>query len=1708
MKKERRKKQIVSILMVFVMVVSLIQSLQFTNVLAAEGSKADCAYVAGTLNLLDSNWASWSENFDDAKMDCVSTNYYVKTFTFDALKEDTTIKYKVAFDGSWDRSIGKDGGDISATIPAGSTSFTVVCDDNAGKVYDSVNKVDGAETVSLIGTVRCQGDAADWVPANTDFDMVFVKDGFYISQLTLNKGTYKYQYVINHETWSDMSDVSLEVPEDNTVVTFLCDRANNTMYDSISSADKIKSVLEKATTSSFDKVNITVHFKNVNNWDKVNAFISEGSSWSAIEGYSYAGTWPGAQIVADEKNANYYSFSITKNTSVFNLILNNDNGAQTGNINISDFESENVEYWINYDGENTTYTTSAPEGWVVGETYQAPIKPEINSDIVSPVVNDDNTVTVSLDATGTYAGSKKVALMGNLAGTDWNTGLEMKLNDDEKVYTVTTPVQSAGVYEYKFKIDENWITDPANEELQGGNSKVVVAGLAAANVDVKRGVETKLPETLKLFAKDGTSSDATVTYSVKDTDKAAAVTIKDGKITVSEDSTFETVTLLAKSGDNTSTVTVNVKDEVYTYNIYFYDADSNHMSVEAADLWAWEVDGGNLGPIDFSSVEKLSDGNNWLKATLETSAKNFGFIPRSKGAWNWQTANHYYNNESCAESTDIYVVMDDDKTYTELPEIKEVTNDYLVVEYIRPEGDYEGWNIFSWNTGFGSSTELYTEEINGKHYIIVPVKDTGAEKKVSFCMRHTTEDNEWESKDGGDHCVTIPADQSVVHAVFTQGKGITFVYPYNKGYEMNGQKDEISFLYRDDSRVANATEGNIEKVEVVVNGIKKAMEYDEDTERYVYTMKDCKKGDYAYYYEINGKKVLDAFNNKTTTYNDEECSVFTFKKFDNLTIKAELSLEKMNYSQNNVLSVKLEGADAKEFTKAEIANVKADLSQMGLQTLDVDPEIMELSISATNNTEAGKKEIPVTMTDVYGNVYKDTAKVELVKKSSVTAGSSDWDEAIIYFAVTDRFYDGSSKNNDGVNKEGSLSYHGGDFAGLTQKLDYLEDLGINTIWITPIVENSDVTTEKDGETIESTGYHGYWASDFEKLNPHLGTEKEFATLISEAHKRDIKLMVDIVVNHAGYNTEDYFNSIIKGEDGSAVKMLRDSSNTISGDDVRDSLAGLPDFVTENEAVRNQIIEWQTNWVEKYDIDYYRVDTVKHVDSTTWAAFKNSLTKVNPEFKLIGEYSGAGYANTAGELGTGSMDSLLDFDFNDKAQAFVSGDISGVESFLSDRNTSINNTATMGAFLSSHDEDGLVYKLINQNKYSEEEALTLFRVAASLQLTAKGQAVIYYGEELGQYGADNYPYQTNRYDFDWDELEKQKADSSSMYNHYKKLLAIRNSNKELFARGDRTTIEANNEAGYDVFSRTYGKKSLYFALNVKNESQTVKVAVKADAGTILCDLYSGEEYVVADDNTVTVIIPAAKAGGTVVLEVKENENKDEVKDENKDEVKDENKDEVKDENKDEIQVNDCTKVENQIFVDAVNKGLDVVIPVVDDKGNELYTWTFDNENIDLTVLDKIGSLDLTVNFVTAKEKKIQSSVNHLGKAMFIEIPNYDGKLPGKATLTVPVGNKYKNGDKVYLYYYNEKTGKVEKVGDAITVTNNKVSITIDHCSVYFLSDKDDVATKDSAKNVANTNKKPTSAKTSDNAMPIVWLFALILGAGITSYEIKKMTKKRA
>ena len=353
-------------------------------------------------------------------------------------------------------------------------------------------------------------------------------------------------------------------------------------------------------------------------------------------------------------------------------------------------------------------------------------------------------------------------------------------------------------------------------------------------------------------------------------------------------------------------------------------------------------------------------------------------------------------------------------------------------------------------------------------------------------------------------------------------------------------------------------------------------------------------------------------------------------------------------------------------------------------------------------------------------------------------------------------------------------------------------------------------------------------------------------MIDQAHNRGIRIMVDIVVNHAGYDTK--FGDMIRSED-----------DVVSGSDQKDSLSDLPDFKTEDPAVSAQLVKWQTQWVKDFGIDYFRVDTVKHVENDTWAELKNALTEVDSDFKMIGEYAGGGYASNGNTLGTGEMDSDLDFDFNDQAANFVKGNISSVENFLASRNSALNNTYMTGQFLGSHDEDGFKQKLLDGGM-KEDAATAASMVAASLQITAKGQPVIYYGEEIGQTGLNNYPYQTNRYDFDWSIV----SNDNKTYQHYKKMLSIRNAYTDVFARGDRKTILASDENGYDIVSRSYKGTKLYVGLNIKDVAQTVEIPVSENNGTVLKDLYSGKTYTVSNGK-IKVIIPAATDGGTVVLE---------------------------------------------------------------------------------------------------------------------------------------------------------------------------------------------------------------------------------------------------
>ena len=1500
--------------------------------------------------------------------------------------------------------------------------------------------------------------------------------------------------------------------------------------------------------------NLTIHFMMPSNWGWTTPAVQFWGGTYAVSGNTNIENTDGTEIPGWGGAKGFFMSkgNVVGDTTEYTLSVK---GTFTG-FQFLDFANPGNNINPGYDSKLSQYTEDKPT-----DVYY---------------IQKDGQGDYYLDAAGTTSvpdlpkTETTFLLVGNIPGMAWDPSAKpnfVKSSENENIYSITLNAVPAGKYQYKILEDaatKGWdkpwaqnndnlslnLNAPADVTLsldktdKTKETKVNIAYIKDLVVEVpaqiQKGVTMELPVTGTYYGDDGNvQNGVSVTY----TAKTEGITLNGNEILVPLSYEGTEVTVVAAYNGIEKEIIIPVVEVVYHYTIYYYDFDATHMSENASDLWIWQKSGaGATAGTLFTAKEKLSDGNEWLRADVTLPYTDVQIIPRSKDEWKWQGDTVLYNNSATAENVTLYIVSNSNQAYTTLPELVKPKSRSIMIEYDRPAKDYEGWNIYTWNSGFGSDVSVAFADINGKMVAKIPVKDSKADLKLSFCMRHSTAADEWESKDGGDHYVTIPADQSVVKAVFTQGEGITEVLPYNAGYEMDGANDTIHFYYRNDTLAAENNLASLDgKVSVVVNGQTCPMTYDAANDRFGYDLTGVSTGDYYYYYVVDGTGELDAFNSEKADYSGKECSVCHFKKA-NMSVTASLSQYAMDYNDNNVLSVKLTAKDGEGLETSEIAAITADLSELGLnREFAIDPTLMEGTISCLNTVAAGEKTIPVTVKDIYGNVYTTATNVTVTERKK-SAGDFDWDEAVIYFAVTDRFFDGDAENNDAygvgdynIGEKGGSSYHGGDFAGLNQKLDYLKDLGVNTIWITPIVEN--ITEDQhDNKTDTATyGYHGYWASDFTKLNKHLGTEQQFKALLDAAHSKGMKIMVDVVLNHAGYGTEKYFNSILTDADGNSISMIRDSNNTISGDDKYDSLSDLPDFVTENKAVTDQLVTWQTEWMSKYSIDYYRVDTVKHVETTTWEAFKNSLTKVNPDFKMIGEYSGAGYANNAGELGTGSMDALLDFDFNDYAQKFVTGDISGVESSLQKRNGAINNTATMGSFLSSHDEDSLQYKLVNESKLSEEEAYNLMKVAATLQITAKGQPVLYYGEEIGQGGANNWPLQTNRRDFDWTELEKQKADSNSIYNHYKTMLAIRNTYTDVFARGNRSTVAASDAEGYEVISRSYGNSTLYVGMNVKEAEKEVVIPVAESAGTVLKNLYDGKTYTVFADRNVSVTIPAAKDGGTIVLtaETKTEPAPDNTTDDKKPDGKtteDHNGNQQTSGNNS-SQVNSAVqttpKQEEQAVAEVTvqEESFANVIEAVNKAktGSKIRVNLLKTTKIPASVFESIKGKDMNVTFKVSDQaswiingKDITGNVTapiDLGLVVGTsDIPkqkvtaladgnetiqlslNYDGVFGFEGILRLSVGTDY-SGKIANLYYYNETTGKFEYYQAVQVKEDGTVDFKFSHASDYVivLNDTDMSQT---------TGSVIASPKTSDNTPIAAAVILLLFGCALMGTAYRK------
>ncbi|NMO97570.1 pullulanase [Paenibacillus lemnae] len=781
---------------------------------------------------------------------------------------------------------------------------------------------------------------------------------------------------------------------------------------------------------------------------------------------------------------------------------------------------------------------------------------------------------------------------------------------------------------------------------------------------------------------------------------------------------------------------------------------------------------------------------------------------------------------------------------------------YVQLSYIRPDKDYTDWNLWIWNTGLKDGGQQYDFDSfdNGVASILIEVSPSA--KRLGFVLRQGPN---WEKKNDypNDRFIPLAPDEALTKVdVISMQRELDIVPSCTGPWLEDGN---ITFIYRDAELFRNNAMDTISGVKVKFEGREEVMTYDAEKEWYSYTWQDVEVGTYEYSFEVTRNGKTEEVPDPKNAMNGK--SEVTYKQPE-VTLTSSVNSGSVSYKESAILKVLTKVSEPVSFREGYL-----NLSQLGgPSNVKFDTELLEQSIAVKEGVSAGVKSIEITLVDEYGNKHKDSTEIS-VNAARPSSGKTDfdWDEARIYFVLTDRFMDGDETNNFNVDKNHLEAYHGGDFRGLIDKLDYIEDLGVNTLWITPIVDNIDHNKGADFNGTQY-GYHGYWAKDFTKIDEHLGDLDTFKELIDKAHDRGIKIMVDVVLNHTGYGLKPGDTAPVAPEDKDRFAgMLRTDGLSTAQDDIQGEVAGLPDFITESPEVRQQVIDWQTEWLERArtdrgnTIDYFRVDTVKHVDEATWKAFKNDLTTINPEFKMIGEYFGATVDSDGGSLQSGQMDSLLDFGFKDSAKNFVNGSVVAAEQYLADRESKLDNTRMMGQFLSSHDENGFLSEYVGGDKGK-------LMAAAAMQITSKGQPVIYYGEELGRSGKtggdlSEGQFNENRRDMPWDQVENEQK----LLKHYQKLLQIRAQYSGVFSKGTRTSIAASDAQQYLAFDKQYQGKHLVTAIHVGTEAKTATFKVPFAAGSTVKDLYSGKSYAVSSNQNVSIVLPAMKDGGTVILD---------------------------------------------------------------------------------------------------------------------------------------------------------------------------------------------------------------------------------------------------
>jgi glycosidase len=451
-----------------------------------------------------------------------------------------------------------------------------------------------------------------------------------------------------------------------------------------------------------------------------------------------------------------------------------------------------------------------------------------------------------------------------------------------------------------------------------------------------------------------------------------------------------------------------------------------------------------------------------------------------------------------------------------------------------------------------------------------------------------------------------------------------------------------------------------------------------------------------------------------------------------------------------------------------------------------------------------------------------------------------WAEEVLYFVLVDRFVDGDPANDKAVDPAAPGAFHGGDLKGLTAHLDEIASLGVTAIWINPLVLN--IPLPVTGAGFPDWGYHGYWADDFTRVDPRFGTEADLTALVRACHARGLRVLLDVVYNHVGYNSAYLRDPRTRGY------VRRECGD----DDLTSCLSGLPDLETERPEVRDWILGLQLPWARRYGLDGFRLDTVKHVDHDFWQVHRRRLrAEVSKDFFLLGEVWGGDREVLDPWFADDELDAGFDFGFQGSTVGWVMGRGRSVAygRYLETRHK-VRPGKLLAHFLSSHDVEGAL-SLLGGDRAG-------FRLAVALQLTTAGLPTIYYGEEVGR-SIGKWP--ENRSDMPWGDQGLRPGAGvprdEGLRDWYRRLIALRRNHSALTG-GSHRTLSAEGDLLVFLREQGPGGDAVVVAVNRGSAPASALVARPSGWGTRQVGALLGEGEVGGDGTSLRVTVPARSA----------------------------------------------------------------------------------------------------------------------------------------------------------------------------------------------------------------------------------------------------------